>query len=145
MKSRILCVSVGLAFSTLTLPNFLVAASDEAKAEAAAAPEAKEEKKNTTLLVLTATPDQVHAASLEALASIGCKVKKDSPTHIEGKRSNKIGLAVGSGGEKLFIEIKDLGDGKTELKVVTKKTMAGYVGQKLWNEQVAFHIRDAVK
>ncbi|HYP17816.1 MAG TPA: hypothetical protein VEQ65_11450, partial [Opitutus sp.] len=80
-----------------------------------------------------------------ALAAIGCKVKTDTPTQIEGKRSNKVGLAVGSGGEKLFVSIKELGEGKTEVKVVTKKTMVGIVGQKLWNEEVAQHIRDAIK
>ena len=109
------------------------------------APAEKETKKNTTVLTLTATSDKVHAAALEALAAIGCKVKSDSPTQIEGKRSNKVGLAVGSGGEKLFISIKAMEGGKTELTVTTKKTLAGIVGQKLWNEEVANHIRDAVK
>jgi hypothetical protein len=52
---------------------------------------------------------------------------------------------VGSGGEKLFVWIKDVGEGKTELKVTTKKTLVGIVGQKLWNEQVANQVRDAVK
>ncbi len=144
MKPRVVCLSVGLLFSSLTLPHPLVAAGNEAKAEVAPS-EAKENKKNTTVLVLAAPPDKVHAAALEALAAIGCKVKKDSPNYIEGKRSNKVGLAVGSGGEKLFVEIKDLGDGTSELKVITKKTMAGIIGQKRWNEEVAFHIRDAVK
>ena len=71
--------------------------------------------------------------------------KKDTPLSIESKRSNKIGLVVGSGGEKLFVGIKDLGNGKTEVTVTTKKTMLGYVGQKNWNEEVATQISNAVK
>lgn len=135
----------------LTLNAFLLAAPDSVRAAGSqltstvtAEAEEKDTKKNTTILVLNAAPEKVHEAALMALASVGCKVKQDTPTRIEGKRSNKVGLAVGSGGEKLFVDIKDLGDGKTELKVVTKKTMVGIVGQKLWNEEVAGKIRDAV-
>lgn len=107
-------------------------------------PAETENKKNVTVITLAAKPDAVHAAALQALAGIGCEIKKNTPTAIEGKRSNKIGLAVGSGGEKLFVDLKDLGDGKTEVRVTTKKTMLGYVGQKLWNEEVAKQITHAI-
>lgn len=105
----------------------------------------KDGKKNVTTVVLAAAPTAVHDAALQALAAIGCEIKKDTADAIEGKRPNKVGLAVGSGGEKLFVAIKDLGEGKTEVKVTTKKTMAGIVGQKLWNEEVAKQIGEAVK
>lgn len=87
----------------------------------------------------------MHAAALQALAGIGCEIKKDTADAIEGKRPNKIGLAVGSGGEKLYVAVKDLGDGKTELKVTTKKTLVGIVGQKLWNAEVAKQISESAK
>lgn len=137
MKSRLL-LFILCAFMSFTLPSLVLAKDKETSTET-------ETKKNVTVLMLTAKPEAIHAAALQALAAIGCEVKKDSPTSIEGKRSNKIGLAVGSGGEKLFVELKDLGDGKTELKVTTKKTMVGIVGQKLWNEEVATQISNAVK
>ncbi len=145
MKSRSIALILSLLVCSLSLPAQIFAAEKAAKPEGEAVADEKDSKKNTTVLVLTAKPEAIHAASLEALAAIGCTVKKDSPTSIEGKRGNKIGLAVGSGGEKLFVTIKDLGEGKTELKVVTKKTLVGIVGQKLWNEEVAHHVRDAVK
>jgi hypothetical protein len=146
MKIRVRHTAFLLALNALLLAAPVsLCASHKEPAAANAETEEKESKKNTTIVVLNATPQKVHDAALVALASIGCKVKQDTPTRIEGKRSNKVGLAVGSGGEKLFVDIKDLGDGKTELKVVTKKTMVGIVGQKLWNEEVAGKIRDAVK
>ena len=141
MKPRILAHSVLLLLASVTLVLPVVAKDQPAEEQAAE----KDGKKNTTTLVLTAKPDAVHAAALQALASIGCEIKKDTPDAIEAKRPNKAGLAVGSGGEKLFVAIKDMGDGKTELKVITKKTMLGIVGQKLWNLEVAQQISDAVK
>lgn len=145
MKSRFLLLVLGLTASSLTIPIHLSAASAAVATNDEAAPDEKDGKKNTTVLILTAPADKVHAAALEALAEIGCKVKKSSADHIEGKRPNKIGLALGSGGEKLLVWIKPLGEGKTELKVVTKKTLAGIAGQKRWNEEVAGQIRDAVQ
>src|ERR1041385_6490895 len=37
-------------------------------------------------------------AAVDALAVIGCKIKKQEPTYVEGYRRNKMGLFVGSGG-----------------------------------------------
>ncbi|MDQ8202916.1 hypothetical protein QEH54_07820 [Pelagicoccus sp. SDUM812003] len=130
-----------LCFSTSELSAKNKNAEDEE------APEQSEEdgKRNTTMVTVAATPDQVREAALEALASIGCKIKKNNKTAIEGKRPNKVGLAVGSGGEKLFVDIVDMGDGTCEVTVKTKKTMVGLVGQKLWNEEVAQTIVHALE
>jgi len=141
MKPRTLAHAFALLLATFTLV-LPVVAKDQAADEAAAE---KDGKKNITTLVLAAKPEAVHAAALQALAGIGCEIKKDAADAIEGKRPNKVGLAVGSGGEKLFVAIKDLGNGKTELKVTTKKTLLGIVGQKLWNEEVAKQIRETAK
>ncbi|MBP9914179.1 MAG: hypothetical protein KBF26_12325 [Opitutaceae bacterium] len=140
MKPRCYPFVLSLLFITLVAPMAL-SAKDKAPAEA----NEKDTKKNITVVVVTATPLAAHDAALQALAGIGCEIKKDTADLIEGKRSNKIGLAVGSGGEKLFVAIKDLGEGQTEVKVTTKKTMLGIVGQKHWNDEVAKQIADTVK
>jgi len=142
MKTRSAFLALILLSGSLAPISLLAAPADAKEATGAAE---KESKKNTSVVVVSATPEKAHTAALEALAAIGCTVKKDTPTEIAGKRPNKIGLAVGSGGEKLFITIKSLGENKTEVTVVTKKTLAGIVGQKLWNDEVANHIRDALK
>lgn len=105
----------------------------------------KDGKKNITVATIAATPEAVHQAALQALAAVGAEIKKDTPLAIEAKRPNKIGLAVGSGGEKLFVEIKAVAEGKTELKVSTKKTLMGIAGQKLWNDEVAKQVSEALK
>jgi hypothetical protein len=141
MKTRPILHALALLVAAFTLALPVVA---KEKAEDEGAPE-KDGKKNVTTVVLAAKPEAVHAAALQALAGIGCEIKKDTADAIEGKRPNKVGLAVGSGGEKLFVAIKDLGDGKTELKVTSKKTFLGIVGQKRWNEEVAKQISETSK
>jgi hypothetical protein len=142
MKRFPFVLALGICVAAAAVAPRAVAADKEAPP---AAHEEKEGKKNTSVVVLAGKPEDIHRAILEALAAIGADVKKDTPDYIEGKRSNKIGMAVGSGGEKLLVSLSKAADGKTEVKIVTKKTMMGYVGQKLWNEEVAAHLRNAVK
>lgn len=141
MKSRLFACLLTLLLVSLTGAPPVLAKDKATTAES----EDKGGKKNTTSAVLAAKPAAVHDAALQALASIGCEIKKDTADAIEGKRPNKVGLAVGSGGEKIFVTIKDQGDGNTLLTVTTKKTMLGIVGQKLWNEELAKQISEAVK
>lgn len=138
MRSRLLLI---LSFA-LTL-NFSLVSLVQAKDKAETAEAAQ--KKNITVVILNAAPEVIHAAALQVLASIGCEIKKDTPLAIEGKRPNKIGLAVGSGGEKIFVTLQVEGEGKTELTVTTKKTLMGIAGQKLWNVEIATQISDATK
>lgn len=84
----------------------------------------------------TATPEQVKTATLIAMKKVGFNIKKDGGMKIQGKRSNKIGLAVGSGGEKMYAEILPMEGGQTGVHVRTKKTLVGIVGQKNWDDEV---------
>lgn len=107
--------------------------------------EAENEKKKKKIKKLTQTlahsQDQVHSATLEALARIGCNIKEDTGTTVEGKRPNKIGALVGSGGEILKVNLVSKGENKTEITVETKKTMVGMAGQKLWTEELMEQIK----
>src|SRR5689334_22059709 len=82
MKSRLSFIALCVVVLTCSLPNLAPAADKPAKSDSAEV----ENKKNITVLVLKAAPEAVHTAALQALAGIGCEVKKDSPTAIEGKR-----------------------------------------------------------
>lgn len=141
MKPRFLLCLVLLAIVGMPAASSRLSAKDTSETEASK----NDGKKNTTVVTLTAKPDAVHTAALEALAAVGGTVTKDTADYIEAKRSHKVGLAVGSGGEKLFVWIRDLGEGKVEVKVTTKKTLLGIVGQKLWNDEIAEHIAGALK
>lgn len=93
---------------------------------------------------LDATPEAVHKAAADALAVIGCEIKKDEPTHLEGVRSHKVGLFVGSGGETVTISIVAPAEGKTNVDIRTKRTFVGGAGQKNWDQPVLDEIRKSL-
>lgn len=99
------------------------------------------EPKGATTIVLEQPIARVQQAAVNALAVIGCKIRKNEATYLEGKRSNKVGLAVGSGGETIKVWLTADGPTKTSLKVATAKSMMGYVGQRSWNEAVVQEIQ----
>lgn len=93
---------------------------------------------------LDATPEAVHKAAADALAVIGCEIKKDEPTHLEGVRTHKVGVFVGSGGETVSVLIATQADGKTSVDIRTKRTFVGGAGQKNWDQPVLEEIRKSL-
>src|SRR5258708_15464320 len=81
-----------------------------------------------------ATRDQpissVHKAAVDALTVIGCTIKKEEATYIEGKRERKIGAFVGSGGEAVSVTLSEAAAGKVAVDIRTGKTFVGGAGQK---------------
>lgn len=78
----------------------------------------------------------VQKAAVDALTTVGVTIKKQEPNIVEGKRKNKVGLFVGSGGEILTVTMTEIDAGKTSTKVRTTKTFAGRAGQKVWDQPV---------
>jgi len=78
----------------------------------------------------------VQKAAVNALTVIGCTIKKEEPTSVEGKRDRKVGLFVGSGGETVTVTLNAAGDRKTNVDIRTKKTFVGGAGQKNWDQPV---------
>ena len=93
---------------------------------------------------LDATPEAVHKAAADALAVIGCEIKKDEPTHLEGVRTRKVGVFVGSGGETVVVSIAAQAEGKTNVDIRTKRTFLGGAGQKNWDQPVLDEIRKSL-
>ncbi len=93
---------------------------------------------------LDATPEAVHKAARDALVVIGCEIKKDEPTQLEGYRKHKVGLFVGSGGETVSVSITAQAEGKTNVDIRTKRTFAGGAGQKNWDQPVLDEIRKSL-
>ena len=75
-------------------------------------------------------------AAVNALTVIGCTIKKEDPTYVEGKREHKVGVFVGSGGETVSVTLTPAGDGKVSVNVRTKKSFVGMAGQKNWDQPV---------
>lgn len=80
--------------------------------------------------------EQVQTAAVDALVVVGVEIKKQEPGFVEGKRKNKVGAFVGSGGEVLSVKLTAVDAGKTEVKVRTTKTFVGRAGQKVWDQPV---------
>lgn len=173
MKKTLIASTIGLAFvataCTTTSTEKPVTLAAEAKAEmpvekaematkAAEMPDKMEEKaekdvkkdkkakKKTKGLAKSfkASPEAVKKATIAAMQKNGFLLKDMSGMSIEGKRSNKIGLMVGSGGEKMYADIKEMADGMTEVRVRTKKTFVGIAGQKNWDDEVMDMISEAL-
>lgn len=79
---------------------------------------------------------EVQKAAVDALTTVGATPSKQEPNFVEGKRKNKVGLMVGSGGEVLSVALNSVEEGKTQAKVRTTKTFVGRAGQKVWDQQV---------
>jgi hypothetical protein len=78
----------------------------------------------------------VHKAAVDALAVIGCTIKKEDPAYVEGKRDRKIGVFVGSGGETVSVTLSDAAAGKVGVDIRTARTFVGGAGQKNWDQPV---------
>jgi hypothetical protein len=82
---------------------------------------------------------QVKEAVTGALAALEFEVKKDSGNQIEAHKRRHVGVFVGSGGEKVVLQLTEAEeDGKKGTRVAgeTKKGFVGRAGQKSWTSAV---------
>jgi hypothetical protein len=70
-----------------------------------------------------------------ALATYGCDIKKDEPDRVECTRSRHMGIAIGSGGEKITVRLTPLQD-TTRVVIKTGKGFVGRLGKKNWSTPV---------
>lgn len=80
--------------------------------------------------------EKVQKAAVDALVVLGCGLKKQEPTYVEGKRTRKVGAFVGSGGETLRVWLDTAQPEKTAVRVSSEKTFLGMAGQKNWDDQI---------
>lgn len=74
--------------------------------------------------------------SLRVLAALDTSIEKDESTAIKASRNRHIGLLVGSGGEEIFVNLKDVAKDRTFITITTKTGFVGGAGQKAWSCQV---------
>jgi len=79
--------------------------------------------------------ERVHAAAKQALATYGCEIKKERPDTLECTRSRHVGVFVGSGGEKVTVQLSAKDDG-TRVQVKTGKGFVGRLGKKNWSTPI---------
>jgi hypothetical protein len=85
--------------------------------------------------------DAVRTATANALAVHGFNIEEQTDTYLRGSRPRKIGFFVGSGGETVGIWLDALDEGRTRVMVSTAKSFVGYAGQKNWDDDIYFEIR----
>jgi alkylation response protein AidB-like acyl-CoA dehydrogenase len=101
-----------------------------------AAPLALAEKYDGVTVTFDKPIAEVQKAAVDALTTVGVTLNKQEANLVEGKRKNKVGFMVGSGGEILSVALTEVEAGKTSAKVRTTKTFVGRAGQKVWDQQV---------
>jgi hypothetical protein len=79
--------------------------------------------------------DAMHRALKSGMETYGFEIKKERPDYIEGTRSRKIGVFVGSGGEKVTIKLSAEKNG-TRVKVETGKGFVGRLGKANWSTPI---------
>jgi hypothetical protein len=81
----------------------------------------------------------VKEAAVNALSALEFEVKKDKGQEIEAHKKRRVGVFVGSGGEKVvlrFDEAEEGGQKGTRVTGETKKGFVGRAGEKSWTNAV---------
>jgi hypothetical protein len=80
---------------------------------------------------------QVLEAAKGALTTYGCdvKVKKEKPDYLECTRDRHVGVLVGSGGEKVTVQLSSKGS-ETRVEIKTGKGFVGRLGKKNWSTPI---------
>ena len=69
----------------------------------------------------------------KALIALDSKITEETDTSIKAQRNRHIGVFVGSGGEELAINLKEIETNKTFVSATTKTGFVGGAGQKAWS------------
>ena len=78
---------------------------------------------------------KVLAAAKQALDTYGCDVKKEKPDYLECTRDRHVGAFVGSGGEKVTVQLSAKGS-ETRVEIKTGKGFVGRLGKKNWSTPI---------
>ena len=74
-------------------------------------------------------------AAKQALNTYGCDVKKEKPDYLECTRDRHVGAFVGSGGEKVTVQLSAKGS-ETRVEIKTGKGFVGRLGKKNWSTPI---------
>ena len=78
---------------------------------------------------------KVLEAAKQALSTYGCDVKKEKPDYLECTRDRHVGVVVGSGGEKVTMQLSAKGN-ETRVEIKTGKGFVGRLGKKNWSTPI---------
>ena len=79
--------------------------------------------------------DAVQRAVKAGMQTYGFDIKQEKPDYLEGTRSRHVGVFVGSGGEKVTVNLSSESGG-THVKIETGKGFVGRAGKKNWSTPI---------
>ena len=85
---------------------------------------------------------EVRGAALRSLSFVGCKIERQEDFYVTGKRPNKFGFFVGSGGETVKVFLYPASTNTTHVWVDTDLSFVGIAGQQNWNKQAVAEMRN---
>jgi hypothetical protein len=97
--------------------------------------------KKKPALVFQKSMEEVRPAGVRALTMVGCEMKKQQTYYLEGRRPNKMGLFVGSGGETVRIFLYPQTAEETHVWVDTNLSFVGMAGQQNWDDKVKAELK----
>ena len=72
----------------------------------------------------------------KVIIAFDSQITEETDTSIKAQRNRHIGVFVGSGGEELAVNLKEIDSNKTFISAVTKTGFVGGAGQKAWSCQI---------
>jgi hypothetical protein len=72
----------------------------------------------------------------KVIIALDSKITEETDTSIKAQRNRYIGVFVGSGGEELAVNLKEIDSHKTFISATTKTGFVGGAGQKAWSCQI---------
>ena len=73
----------------------------------------------------------------KVLVGVDSTIATESGNTLKADRNRHVGVFVGSGGEELFVNLKDVSKENTFITITTKTGFVGGAGQKAWSCQIA--------
>ena len=72
----------------------------------------------------------------KVIIALDSTITEETDTSIKAQRNRHIGVFVGSGGEELVVNLKEIDSSRTFISVTTKTGFVGGAGQKAWSCQI---------
>jgi len=86
--------------------------------------------------VYTASVEKVRAAAEDALVATGFQIDVQDPRHVEGFRPRRVGIFLGSGGERAAVWLEPQGPDRVRVLVDTGRSFVGFAGQRNWTPEI---------
>ena len=83
-------------------------------------------------------------AAKQAATTYGCDVKKEKADYFECTRDRHMGVMVGSGGEKVTVQLTEKGS-ETRVEIKTGKGFVGRLGKKNWSTPIFDEMMKSLK